>query len=378
MSTVIEFNNATLADAVKRANLVAPTRGRELDMYKGFVIDLFPDEEYVVLRTTNGELFYAEFLYPNEIEVEEKTSWRVPSITAHGLVSNLKTKGTVKFKDEGGKVRITSGRMRATLPLIKSGDYPDISQFLYEQENMKTIQGFGGRLDSAGWAATTDGLPPKCGVYMNSEYLAATNGAILTRVENKYEFVDGRENIVMPYATIAPLLRTMEEVQLGIQGGYMVVSPTDDIFIKCVLFEPKFPPVERAMSKEWSHDLSFDREEVANVLTRVTRIGTTDRQVALEVWIGGESMTLSIKDRDSSEEIDESVILLQGGDHDLVRFSFSVENFTDAVNKAPGKNLVLSYSPDKPQALVKLSNESGLEIALMPRAEIPKSRGEEK
>lgn len=378
MSTVVEFNNATLADAIKRANIVAPTKGRELDMFKGFVIDLIPGEDYVILRTTNGELFYAEFLYPEIEDLEHPTTWRVPSGSCHGIVSNLKTKGTVKFKDEGGKLRITSGRMRASLPLIRSDDYPELTQFLYEQENMLTVQGFGSRLDQVGWATADDNLPPGCAVVMTDTYLAATNRAVLARVPNKFEFNDGREKVVIPYRSVAPLLRTMEEVQLGVQGGHMVVSPTEDIFIKFSMFEDKFPPVEKAMDRAQEEVLSFSREEVADVLTRVTRIGTTDRQVALEIWIGGQTMTLSIKDRDSAEEIDESVQLLQGGDHELVRFMFSVENFSETINKFPGKTLTMEYSPSKPTSTVKMFNDAGYEVVLMPRAETVKSRGEDK
>lgn len=377
MGAVVEFNNAALADAIKRANIVAPTRGRELDMYKGFVFDLFPGEEYVTLRTTNGELYYTEYLYPNEIEVEKAVSWRVASMSTHGIVSNLAASGSVKLKDEGGKLRITSGRMKATTPLIRSNDYPDAEQFMYEPEGMFTMQGFGTRLDLVGWSTSGDGLPPRCGVYMDSEHLCATNGKTLVRVPNDYKFADNRDNIVLPYQLVGPILRTMEEVQVGVLGNHLVISPTEDIFIKCTLYEPRFDPVNRIMEKEHPEVISFNKEEMMSTLSRVSKIGTSDRQIGLDVYIGGETMTLSVKDRDSAEEIEETIFLQSGGEHELVKFMFSVEYFTDIINKAPGKDIAMHYNPEKTVSMVKFTGDNGYEGVVMPRAEVAKMRGSE-
>ncbi|AKJ71737.1 DNA polymerase III beta subunit [Tsukamurella phage TIN2] len=377
MAATVEFNNAALADAVKRANIIAPTRGRELDKFKGFIIDLYPGEEYVTLRVTNGEVFYTEYLYPNELEVPVATSWRVASNSTHGIVSNLAASGSVKLKEEGGKIRITSGRMKATTPLIKSGDYPDPDQFMFEPEGMFNLKGFGTRLDLVGWSTSSDGLPPRCGVYMDEGHLCATNGKTLVRVPNEFKFADGRNNIVLPYQLIGPVLRSLEEIQMGVIGDNLVIAPTEDIFIKCSLFEPRFDPVNRIMEKEMPAAISFSKEDVISTLSRVSKIGASDRQIGLDVYIGGESMTLSVKDRDSAEEIEETILLISGGDHDIVKFMFSVEYFTDIITKAPGRELVMEYNPEKTVSMVKFLGDDGYEGVVMPRAEIAKSRGDE-
>ncbi|ATW61147.1 DNA polymerase III sliding clamp [Gordonia phage Harambe] len=376
MATVVEFNNATLADAIKRANIVAPTRGRELDMYKGFVFDLDPEEEAVILRTTNGELFYTEFLYPKDMEVDQPTTWRVASSSTHGIVSNLPMSGTCKFKDEGGKLRITSGRMRASTPLIRGGDYPDQASFMFEPEGMFQMKGFGSRLDLVGWAVSSDGLPPRAGVYMDEEYLCASNGKLAVRVPNEYSFADGRSNVVMPYSIIGPILRSIEELEVGVLGNNLIISPTEDIYIKCGLFEERFDPVNRMMSKEHEASCSFDKETIVGVLSRVSKIGSSDRQIALDLYIAGDMMTLAIKDRDSAEEIEESLMLHAEAEHDdMVRYLFSVETFTEVITKAPGKDITMMYNPSKTTSMVKFTAAEGFEAAVMPRVDIPKDRG---
>lgn len=371
----VEFSVADLADAVKRANVVAPTRGRELDMFKGFVFDVYPGEDYVTLRTTNGDIYYTEFLYPKSIDVEKQTSWRVASASTHGIVSNLKLSETVKFKDEGGKIRITSGRMKASTPLIRSGDYPDADLFMFEPDNMIKMSGFGKRLDQVGWAVSTDGLPPRCGVYMDEEHIGATNGKLLVRLPNEYSFADGRSNIVIPYALVGPILRQIEEIELGVLGNNLIISPTEDIFIKCALYEPRFDPINRIMEKEHGAVLSFDKDEMLGVLSRVSNIGASDRQIALDLYIVSEMMTLSIKDRDAAEEIEETILLQSGGDHEMCKFRFSIEYFRDIVAKAPGKDIVMHYSPEKTASMVKFTADEGYEGVVMPRIETEKDRG---
>lgn len=179
-----------------------------------------------------------------------------------------------------GKLRITSGKMRASTPLIKDQSYPDADQFMYEPEGMFKMSGWGARLDKVGWAVSADNIPPRCGVYMSDEYLCATNMKILARIPNDYKFFDGREFIVMPYQLIGGLMRTIEEIEVGVIGNNLIMSPTEDIYIKCVLFDAKFDPVNRIMEKTFEESLTFDRDEMNNVLSRVTKIGSSDRQVA--------------------------------------------------------------------------------------------------
>nr|DAK84355.1 MAG TPA: DNA polymerase sliding clamp [Caudoviricetes sp.] len=376
MGATVEFTNATLADAIKRANIVAPTRGRELDMFKGFVFDVSPDDEFVTLRTTNGVLYYTEFLYPTKIECTEPMSWRVSSLSTHGIVSNLPVTGSVKFKDEGGKLRITSGRMRATIPLIRGGDYPDQEEFMFEPEGMYPMKGLGESLDRVGWAVAADGLPPRAGVYMDENFLCATNGRVLARVPIEYKFATDRNNIVMPYSIVAPLLRSIEELEVGVLGSNLIISPTEDIYIKCSLFEDRFDPVNRIMEKEYPESCTFDKETILGVLSRVSKIGASDRQVNLDVYIVGDLMTLSIKDKDSAEEIEESLALTAEATHEMVRFMFSIDYFTDAITKAPGKDLTMHYNPDKTGAVVKFEGAMGYEACVVPRIEVLKDRGE--
>ncbi|AUV60655.1 DNA polymerase processivity factor [Gordonia phage SteveFrench] len=376
MGTTIEFNNATLADAFKRANIVAPTRGRDFDLFKGFVIDVNPVDEYVTLRTTNGSLYYTEFLYPVSIECDAPATWRVSSISTHGIVTALPVSGQSKFIDEGGRLRITSGRMRASTPFLKGGDYPDKEQFMYDPDGMYPTKGLGARMDLIGWGVNTDGLPPRAGLYMDEEYLCSSNGKVAMRVPNDYKFADGRSNVVIPYHLIGPILRTLEECEVGVLGPNLVISPTEDIYIKCSLFEEKFDPVSRMMDKEHEESCSFDKETIVGVLSRVSKIGASDRQIGLDVWIAGDMMTLAIKDRDSAEEIEESLMLEMESTHDPLKYLFSLETFTDVVSKAPGKTLTMHYNPSKTTSMVKFTAEEGFEACVMPRVEMPKDRGD--
>lgn len=374
--TEVEFSSADIADAIKRANIVAPTRGRELDMYKGFIFDLDPEEKVVRLRVTNGELYYTEYLYPTRIVADGPLTWRVASPSTHGIVTNLAPSSIVTMKDEGGKLRISSGRMRAATPFISSGDYPHPDAFMYELQDMQTLSGWGARMDTVGWTVSPENLPPRCGIYMSSTHMCATNSKVLARIPNEFVLPEGRDFVVLPYKYLAGVLRNLHEVQVGIQGGNLVISPTEDIFIKCSLFEDKFDPVDTIMDKTHETELTFDRDAMLAVLSRVTTIGASDRQVTLEAWIGGGQIALCIRDRISAEEIEESLDV-EGADHPVKKFMFSVEYFMDTVSKMTSPQVVMDYSPSKPYAIVKFTSAQGLEVVIQPRRETSARKDDE-
>lgn len=375
--TELEFSIATFADAIKRANIIAPTRGSELDKYKGFVFDLDPNEDGIVLRTTNGDIWYTEFLYPSSSSIDKPTSWRVSSLSLNAIISSLpiKNDARVNLKAEGGKMRITYGRMKATTPFIRSDDYPEWQTF--DADHFETYTKFGEMLDRVGWATSNDNLPPRCGVYLSETVIAATREGVVVSVPSKFNFADGRDNIVIPYSQVAPIARTMEECKVGVVGNNLLLSPTEDVFIKCALYDDKFPNVEGVIERT-DHDtvVMFSKSETSEVIKRVSALGADDRQRNLLVTIGDDLVIFAIRDSDSAEEVEETIMVPGQADHEPVRFLFSIELFRDAIEKAPGKDITLLYDPANAKRPVKFVGADDYNVVVMPRREVQKERSE--
>lgn len=366
------FQSAALVDAVKRANIVAPTRGSELDRYKGFVFELNPETTTVLLRVTNGEVYYSEVLYPFEVEGEEGQLWRVSSVLAHNIISNLPlaSDGKVKFVEEQGKLRITHGKMRASTPLIDADSYPTWE--IDRPENFRTMTRMGQLLDTVAWAAENNNVPPRCGVYMSTEAVSCTQHGVISYMPVEFEFLDNRRNVVIPINQVGAIVRSMEEVQVSVVGGNMYLSPNEDVLIRCSLYDDSFPDVEGVVGSTNPEGVVFlNRTEVQGILSRVNAVNASDRQRALAITIGDEQVNFSSRDKSSGDEIEESMFA-QGADHDPVLFHVSVEFFTSAIDNCPTQSMLLQYNPSNPKRPIKICGEQpGYNVVLMPRI-IPK------
>lgn len=378
--TKVEFDSATLAEAIKKANTVAPTRGRELDRYKGFVFEIFNDEQVVRLRCTNGDLFYSEFVYPNEIEGPDVT-WRVSSRTTFAVASNLPIRAGKKVileevKDaKYGRVLVFQyGSMRATMPFIDHSDYPDWEDF--DDTDLPVVENFGANIDAVSWACDSDGMPPKGGVYIDSEKMVGSNGFLMATIPIKMDLTD-RDNIVVPVKTLSSALRNLEEVKVGVGGGQLLIAPTDTVHISCFMWDETYPNVNRMLSLEYDQMLVLDKEYMVEVLNRVKAIGVDDRQVSMEVNIGDNQISFAIEDKNSTESITESIELPDMADHEIAEYRFSAEYFLNAVQKSPGKLVTFSYNPERPVSPVKFEGANGYTVVVQPRSKVKAKKEED-
>lgn len=363
--TAVTFETAALADSIKKANTIAPSRGKEFDMYKGFVLDVFPEHGRVLLRATNGEVFYSEYLSPLKIEGPELT-WRIPSAVTNGIVSNLPIGSgkTVKFENEAGYLRITSGRMRARVPLIPNDYFPDWDDF--EDEDMPVVEGFGARLDQVAWACHRGNTPPINGVYIDREKMVGTDRAKVAIVPIAFDPGEG-EYVVVPVGILAPVVRGMEEIKVNVQGNFLCIAPNEDTHIKCVLFGEDYPKVANVMAQVQEEAIILDRDLVVETMTRMRAIGTGDRQMPLKVVIGEEQIAFHMRDEQSVEEIEDSIYLSGQADHPPVTYLFGPDIFMDAVGKSPNKMMTFNYNLTEQKKLVKFEGGSGYEVAVRPR-----------
>jgi len=364
----VTFETAALADAIKRANSVAPTKGKELDLYKGFYFEVMPDSDGVFLRATNGEIFYQEWLMPLKIE-GEYDEWRLPSPSINGIVSNLPFgvgKSVIFDNEDNRRMRITSDRMRASVPMMIAESFPDWDDF--DDSELKIVHQFGTKLDQVAWAASNTGLPPLCGIYIDSTQFIATNRARLSCVPIDIDLGE-KKKIVVPISALSSMVRSYDEVKVGTDDSHLLLSPVEDVHIKCILYADDYPPVQIIMDRvsKLENTILFDKDLVSQILTRIKTIGNTDRQAMMEVRIGKEQVSFFMQDTTSGEEIEESAYLAGQCDHDILSVGFAIDNFHSAINNSPSKAIAMSYNFSEKEPVL-LAGGSEYKVILMPRA----------
>lgn len=368
MTTKVVFETAALASVVANASRIAPTKGKEVETYAGFYIEVRPDgsgEREVNIRAANGDVFYTEYLDALEIDGPD-VDWRVPSLSMGGFLRNLPigTGKSVTLEQVGGQLIVTQGRAKCEFPLIASDYYPDWDMF--DPSQTTPVRNFGDRISQVSWAADRGDLPPMNGVYIDGQRLIATNKYRIAKVPCEVELGQS-DPVTVPVGILGPILSQMVDIRVGVIGNFLCIAPNDYTQIKCVLFQDQYPNVDSALNAQHDSAVLLNRDVVTDMVNRVLSVGNADRQVALRVTIGNGEIEFFVQGETKAERTMDAMDLPAQADHEPVAIYFSPENFSDAVSKAPDRDVMLWYNKERAKSAVKFDGGSGYEVVVQPR-----------
>ena len=366
MSATIVFETATIADSIKKAARIAPAKsGHAFDKASGIVFDIYPGEDVsCVLRSTNLNAFYSEVVASVSAE-GSATRWRLPAQLLAGVVGTLPIGSgkQVKFEQDGSKVKITSGRMKATMMLADPEYYP--SWEMFDGTSMTLVPGLGGRIAQVEWAASPHNDPPLCGVYLDGEWAIATDRYRLARVPCRIALP---KPIVIPSGILGQSLRQMGDTGVAIGGQMLHLAPDDYTQLQTVIYDVEYPPVSRVMVTDYPQKVTLRKAAVLDVLNRANNFAGADRAPMLRIYVGrGEFAPFMM-----NEEIGllGDVLDCPGeADHNRIELKFTPKNLIDAISNAPNDTVALAYDNEKPNRPVYLDGGSGYEAWVVPRQE---------
>ena len=343
--TTIVLEAAALADCFKNANRVAPRSGARTAALTGFVLTLSGQE--VMIRTTNGDVFYMQRLTALESDAPRAgEQWRIPSQVATRVVSSLpQGKGkTVTLSSGQGVVRISAGKMSATLALVDHSGYPEWD--FHPMDGATLVEGFGTQLDRVAWASERNtGTATSCVRVDGNWLMAATNRALA--VTPCQMPLAGRQEVLLPLAVLAPILSQMRDVQVKYVDNLLVLGPTPDTQIRCVTMDLRFPNVGAPMSEAFSGSVTINRESATEILARVRAIVDNDEGGHVWLTVGRGTVSFFSMDSTGSNSVSDVVELVDGqAGHEPVTMRMSAETLTAALGKSPGGSLTLCYDTE--------------------------------
>lgn len=371
--TTVTFENAALAAAIARCARVAPTKGAAFDKASGIVFSIRPDdtEGAVDLRSTNLEVDIREVVDALSIDADaglDLVQWRLPAPLLAGLIGGLPigTGKTVTFRQERNTVFITSGKMKASLQVLPSDDYPTWDRF--DPEGLEAVEGFTSRISSVSWACAKDSIPLS-GVRITGEHLIATDRYRLAKVPCK---VPIEEPITVPLDVLAPILRTVEDARIKSDGHHLMLMPDPYTQLRAVLFDAEYPQVERVMAQDSSLDseVSVDREALRSAIQRIMVVTARgDRYPLIRLTFTDGSIALHTKAESIGEVEDEieseTITMDEGADPFVVHFT---PNFlTDALGGTNKATIRIQFVSSSAKRMVKFLDGDGYEAWVMPR-----------
>lgn len=361
--TKVTFETAALADAVKKADRVAPGKGKAFDEAGGIVMELIPEQSLVALRATNQEIFYREWITA-EIDMEGEegpVAWRLPNMMVTPVITSLPigTGKTVTFTEKqsglNSFIEFKSGRTKGKFNLMDMSYYPDWDVF--DPEGLMPVSDLGGRIGQVEWAVSKDS-PPMTGVNFNGTEIRATDKYRLANVPLEVPGLDASRAVTVPGGLLSPILKQTGEVLVGFTEHQMLLMPNDTTQIRLVLIGGQYPPVERVMKRDHSESVSFKKAELLEVTNRAIIAAGSDRLPTLKMYLGGELINVLVKSETSS--ILDAIEVPGSCLHDRIEIMFTPKNIIDAISNAPNETVTMHYDLND-NKIVRVDGGSGYE-----------------
>lgn len=370
MSTRVAFEATTLADVVKRAGQVAPSKaGNSYDRAAGVMFDITPDGEVqAVVRSTNLDVYFMEVLDVVEA-AGDPVRWRLPSRPLDAILSNQVAAGGNKqvvfdnSKEKDRRLSITCGRMRAGLNLIdNSSGYPDFD--VSENLTYATATALGQAIERVAWAADKNGSDTLAGVHFDGDYVMATNRYRIAR----WPLQVALDHPVTLGAGILPqLLRQRGDVNFAVDGNMVVIEPDDYTRITINTFGSEYPPLRKIMREDYPCEVTVRKDAVIAAVNSAMAVTGADRDPRLTVFFGREQIAVYL--RNDEEGYVGDIIDVSGQiPHDRMEKGFGPNNLLDALSHAPSDKVTIKYDLDEAEkGSVLVDGGSGYMVWLAPR-----------
>lgn len=372
--TKVVFETATLADAIKKANQIAPSKGQAFDAAAGLVMEIYAPGMPVVVRATNLEIFSMEWVDVIEIE-GDPVKWRIPAQLFAQVLSSLPI-GTGKqvvleevVQGFSSHVALSSGRTKAKFNLLDISHYPSWGAF--DPDRLFEVKDFGGRIGMVDWAASKSDIPMN-GVHLTGDMAIATDRYRLAAAP--LDLGPWLEPLTIPAKILSQVLRQTGEIRIGREANQLLIMPDEHSQIRSVIYAEAYPGVSKILDqKTYEQVISVRKEPFLEILNRAANFAGTDRIPNLKLIIGKEEIAVMM----NNEEVGllGDVLEVPGQCvHGRVTMQFTPKNLIEAITNAPNDLIEFCYNPENPR-VVYIDGGSGFEAWVMPRRESEPSPG---
>lgn len=357
------FETAALADAVAKANRIAPTKGAAHDRAAGIVVEVNPAEmDAVILKSTDLDVTFRMVLTPLELG-DEAVTWRIPSQLFNGIMSTLPIgqSSTVRLAENGdGFVYFLCGKTKAKLRLI-AGEYPVWSPFA--SDDLATVPGLARRLQQVAWATDQKGSGILSGVHIDGEYLYGCDRSNLAIVPCK---VPIDRSVTAPLTDIASLIKNTSEVAM--RAGKDRIELMSDSWTQttCILFADDYPNVRNLLTKFTSTgEVSVATEELVAALDKMLVLVKSERLPVTTIKIGDGTLSLEMEVPDVGKILDE-IEVVGGEPNDPFVISFSPEALKNSLMASGREKVTLKYGPTH-LSPITVEDDNDFFALMMPR-----------
>lgn len=344
--TKLVLENTVIAEAAKRAAAVAPSaRGLAWDKAHGVVLYVQPGSDYpLIMCSTNLLVFYSEWISATESEGSPAV-WRLPSAMISTILGGLPigTGKEVTLEDHDSVLKVTSGRMRASLNIQSTEGYPTWEPF--STEGLTTIEEFGAKLKSVEYCASKDRTRVTSGVHLDGEFAMATDTLRIARVPCEVDLGQGGQAITFPAGILDGVVKDAAPVQLGTDGNQILLMPDDYTQIRTATLGTEFPDVAVLAREEYEYSVRLHREQLVDLLRRCAAVDADNRIPMVRLYVGRGEIAAYVEN--DKGRLGDSIEVPGYCDHARIERFVNPTYFLDAVRGAGREMVTVAYNAGK-------------------------------
>ncbi|NMG39851.1 DNA polymerase III subunit beta [Chelativorans sp. ZYF759] len=300
----------------------------------------------------------------------------LPATLLRDFVKKLPEKAEIAFKLEGGQVKVSAGRTRATLHCLPPEDFPEMQADGFSHRFAVAARDFAPLLETCQFAMSNE----ETRYYLNGIYLhvvedvastrlrsVATDGHRLARREMAApDGAAGMPGIILPRKTVAEaiaLLAGADEATVEIEISDAKIRLTiGKVTLTSKLIDGTFPDYARVIPTGNANSFTLARETFVAALDRVTTI-TADRARAVRIAFAETEAALECVNPDSGDARDEVSVKAATGEP--VTIGFNGRYALEVAGRVAGPEIVFELADGGAAALVRGADPDPL-FVIMP------------
>jgi DNA polymerase-3 subunit beta len=368
----ISIERAALLKAMSRAQGVVERR-TTIPILSNVLIETDGEASAISFRATDLDIEIQENL-PAEIHQAGATT--VPAHTLHEIARKLPDGATITLTEEPGEGRleVSAGRARFTLPTLPREDFPIMASSEYDVSYAIAAPIIRRLFEKASFAISTE----ETRYYLNGVYLhiaddggeklraVATDGHRLARIDAELpQGASGAPGVIVPRKTVGELRKLLEDDEAMINVS---VSETKIRFsalgltLTSKVIDGSFPDYTRVIPVGNTKRLEVDASEFARTVDRVSTV-SAERSRAVKLTLAEDSLTLSVNAPDSGSATDEVTVAYND---EPMEIGFNAKYLTEIAGQIDRENAVLMFNGPGDPTLVREGDDTSAIYVVMP------------
>lgn len=300
----------------------------------------------------------------------------VPADVLGGFARKLPSGAAVALEQGDGKVVVTSGRSRLTIPLFPAAAFPVMEDGSSPLSFTLPAPVLSRMLAQTRFACSTaETRYYLCGVLMHVRQTdaaarlacVATDGHRLAYADtDPPESLTGKAlNAIVPRHTAALIAKLLAddlgECEVAFSPSHIIVRAAAGV-LKSKLIDGSFPDYERIIPSEAPHTLRLARAAAVEALSRVM-IVADERARAVRLCVSAEQLTFRVRNIDRGEACEDLAAAFDGPALDL---GFNGKLLADALGQSAGEDVTFALGAAGAPALVRDPSAPDAFSVLMP------------